>query len=406
MKRHLSLLPLLCLAAAAQTPAPPQDPNAEMLRELSAITGLSVSKPVPMDRMSKAQMRSYFQERIKDEVKPEEIRVQELVMKKFGLAPADFSLEKTTIDLLTEQAAAFYDYKKKRMVMPEDSSGPTADIALVHELAHALADQHFNLEQYIKKSSANDDSALARAAVMEGQATWLMAEYMARKMGQSLKTNPMIMQMMSQASAASGGGFPVLNSVPLYMKESLIFPYMKGLEFQQEVVLKYGQDGFSKVFQTPPSSTQQILHPAKYFEGTKPAPVTMPQLSGGGWKKTAEGMLGEFDLMILFRQHNKESEPLAESWRGGRYQLWERASDKRAVIAYAFAWESPEKSKAAFEAWQKLLQAKWKKYEPAAPATDSLRGAGDDGVFLLRLDGSQFTGLEGLAAATDARAAR
>jgi len=399
MKRYLSLLPILCFVAFAQT----EDPNAEMMKELSRITGFSITRQVPMDRMSKDQMRQYFQVRIKEEVKPEEIRVQGLVMKKLGLAPADFDLEKTTVELLTEQAAAFYDYKKKRMVLPEGASGGMQDIALVHELAHALADQHFSLEQYIKKSSSNDDSALARAAVMEGQATWLMAEYMAQKMNQSLKTSPMIMQMIAQQTAESGAGFPVLNSVPMYMKESLIFPYMKGLEFQQAVAIKLGQDGFSKVFQTPPASTQQILHPAKYFESAKPVTVSVPQLAGRGWKKTSEGMLGEFDLMILLRQHVKTSEPLAESWRGGKYELWERASDNRAVISYTFALESPEKAKELYDAWQKLLSSKWTKYQPGAEAAGNLRGSGDDGLFLLRLEGSQISSLEGMAVVTEAR---
>ena len=113
-------------------------------------------------------------------MKPEELRAEEITLKKIGFVPADFNLEQSTVDLLTEQAAAFYDYHKKKLFLTDwASSSSMQDAALVHELAHALADQHFHLERFIKKGGASDDSALARMAVMEGQATWLMTEALA-----------------------------------------------------------------------------------------------------------------------------------------------------------------------------------------------------------------------------------
>ena len=123
---------------------------------------------------------------MKDRVKEatqEDIRIEELTLKKFGFVPKDFDLAKTTVDLLTEQAAAFYDFHKKKLYITDWTSPDLREAALTHELAHAIADQNFNLGRFLKQASKNDDGALARMAVMEGQATWLMSESIARRGG-------------------------------------------------------------------------------------------------------------------------------------------------------------------------------------------------------------------------------
>jgi hypothetical protein len=142
---------------------------------------------VPCDFITKEKINEFLKKRIKDVAKPEDIRAEELTLKKFGFVPPDFDLAKNTVDLLTEQAAAFYDYDKKKLFITESTPDDTQEPVLAHELSHALADQHFNLGKFIKQGKKSDDGASARLAVMEGQATWLMSEFLARKLGQSLK---------------------------------------------------------------------------------------------------------------------------------------------------------------------------------------------------------------------------
>ena len=146
------------------------------LQELSAITGLTAKKKIHYDLISRDKVSEFLKDRVKDSVKPDDLRAEELTLKKLGFVPQDFDLEKSTVDLLTEQAAAFYDYHKKRLYLTDWTTSAMQESALVHELAHALADQNFHLERFIKQSGQSDDSELARMAVMEGQATWLMAE--------------------------------------------------------------------------------------------------------------------------------------------------------------------------------------------------------------------------------------
>lgn len=259
---------LAATAASAQAPTP--DPLFgkidEIVAELAKISGLTQLQKIDCERITKDRLEEFLKQRVKETVKPGEIRVEETALKKFGFVPTDFNLEKTTIELLSEQAAAFYDFRKKKLFLIDPGADALEYPALVHELAHALADQHFHLEKFIDRASKEDDSSLARLAVMEGQATWLMSEFLARRTGRSLKDAPMLVTLMSRASDLASGQYPVFSRAPLYLRETLMFPYRDGLLFQQAVIEKLGMAGFAEVFRKPPVSTQQILHPEKYFE--------------------------------------------------------------------------------------------------------------------------------------------
>lgn len=389
---------LLLLVAAATLCA---QTNSETLQQLSKITGFKVRKPVPQDSMTRDQLKEYFDKRMAEVVSPEELRIEELVLKRFGLVPETFDLKQSTLDLMTEQAAAFYDYRKDRMVILDGQSGFMQNIALVHELAHALADQHFDLDKYIRKNSADDDALLARQAVMEGQATWLMSEMMIQRGGQSLRNSPEMVEMMSRMASAGGGAFPVFDQSPLYMKESLLFPYAQGMVFQQAVVMKLGDAAFIEVFRKPPISTQEVLHPERYLErsaavNVQPG-VTVPQPPDAkNWKRLTSGAIGEFDHMILLRQYDKPRELIAAKWAAGNYELHESKKDKRVLLAYASRWENAGIARQYFDAYKAVLKGKWKQCEFAEESETRLRGTGDAGRFELTLEGDTVRSLEGL----------
>src|SRR3954468_3787499 len=155
-----------------------------IVKSLSGITGLAEKHPVPYGRMSQKQLRHFLNRRIKKSLKPEEIYADELALKMFGFVPPDFDLRKSTIDLLTEQAAAFYDYDEKKLFLLDDSSTASETVTLAHELAHALADQHFHLANFMDDTPSNDDENLAHSAVVEGEASWLMMAYTLKQAGQ------------------------------------------------------------------------------------------------------------------------------------------------------------------------------------------------------------------------------
>ena len=126
------------------------------MRQLSDITGMKIHHPVPCAFITKAGVNKFLKDRVHEVAKPDEIRAEELTLKKFNFVPADFDLAKNTVDLLTEQAAAFYDYNKKKMFITETDSAEPQEPVLAHELGHALADQNYNLAKFIKRGEKSE----------------------------------------------------------------------------------------------------------------------------------------------------------------------------------------------------------------------------------------------------------
>jgi hypothetical protein len=404
MVRALALIALAAAMASAQDGKAPAlcaeiGPLAEQLTKISA---MPLRHPVPCGFISKAKINEFLNKRVKEVAKPEDLRAEELTLKKFGLVPADFDLAKSTVDLLTEQAAAFYDYDKKKLFITETTSSENQEPVLAHELAHAIADQSFNLAKFIKQGRKSDDGSTARQAVMEGQATWLMSELMARKNGQTLKDSPSLLAMMTGASEAADGQYPVFDQSPLYLRLTLIFPYTKGMLFQNAVYERDGQVGFADVFLKPPVSTQQILHPQKYFAGVKPTTPDVPDPHlDKGYKSLVGGTLGELDVSAMLEQYagKARAAAIAPHWRGCSFELRENKKAGRVVLLYALELDSTDAARQYFAAYREQLKKKWKRMSVSTETADTVTGTGDDGRFELHLKGAVVTSVEGLVPA-------
>ena len=114
-----------------------------MLAVMSKMTGLETTRPIKRSIITREQIRDLVESRLKEETTPEAIRAEELTLKMFGFVNEDFDLAKQYVDVLAEQATALYDYQTKQLYLATWTPEDLQEVALVHELAHALADQHF-----------------------------------------------------------------------------------------------------------------------------------------------------------------------------------------------------------------------------------------------------------------------
>lgn len=400
LKLTLFLTLLTAIPAASQPGAAKLCAQIPPLAEqLTKISGMPLRHPVPCDFISKEKIKEFLNKRIKEVAKPEDLRAEELTLKKFGLVPADFDLAKNTVELLTEQAAAFYDYDKKKLFITDTTTSDSQEPVLSHEIAHAIADQNYNLAKFIKAGRKSDDGATARLAVMEGQATWLMSELLAQKSGQSLKDSPSLLAMMSGATDGGAGQYPVFDNSPLYLRLTLVFPYTKGMLFQHALFERDGKNAFPEVFLKPPNSTQQILHPDKYFAGVKPTEPELPKVNlGKGYKSLVGGSLGELEHAVMLEQYSGKqvAGELAPHWRGCTFEILESRKAGRAVLQYAVDWDDEDAARRYYVAYRTQLTKKWKLIQIASESADVVNGTGDDGRFELRRTGTRVTSVEGL----------
>ncbi len=284
-------------APAAKSPTPNAAEINAVLKELSDITGFRIRHELPFELITKAQVNTYVKDQIKRSVKPDEIRAQETTLKKLGFVPAEFDLKQTTIDLLTEQAAAFYDFRRKKLFISDWASVNMRDSAVIHELAHALADQNFSIQKFLGKGDDDSEASMAREAVVEGQASWLMLEVDARRNGRSLADPDVARALMDSDSGSSDSQYPVFNNAPLYLKKTMLFPYDAGEKFQQAIFLHDGKNSFARVFKEPPVSTAQIDFPARYFDKEAFSTPKLPAAGGIVRNPFVTGSLGELETL-------------------------------------------------------------------------------------------------------------
>jgi hypothetical protein len=210
--------------------------------------------------------------------------------------------------------------------------------------------------------------------------------------------------MGAGASEAMASQYPVLANAPLYIRTSLIFPYNQGLKFQHALVQKLGNEAFSRVFRDAPVSTQQVMHPELYLNGTRPVAVSLPALANPkNWKPVSDGTVGELDHAVLLEQYlsKQDADELAPAWRGGAFGLAEHKNDRRIALLYASQWADAASARRMFDAYRRVMKGKWKNMRVTTDAENRIEGEGDDGLFRLTLDGTRVTSVEGLKTPED-----
>ena len=308
--------------------------------------------------MDRVELRKFLGGEIDAEYPAERFESDERTYIALGYCEPGFDLRKTTMAMLTEEIAGFYDPKSKSLCLidatrkekPKKKSlwdkifsrekrfNPDEQRSVLsHELAHALADQHFDLEGMRRAVQHDDDATLASVAVVEGEAMLVMViDSMARGRGDGASHLPGVAAsaelFAKTTQLATSWGFGVgsaFSSAPLVMREGLIFPYAAGMKFCAHYARFGDWKSIDALFREPPVSTEQILHPEKYRGPERDDPVRLafrenPPLDAARWRGLRENGVGEFGVEVLLRPAvgRARSEAAAAGWDGDVYRVW------------------------------------------------------------------------------------
>lgn len=364
----LLVLSLLSIPATAQQNrvASLQALVAPFFAQLSALRGLpSAGPPPPVVVRSRSETRRFLDQELNRKYPPARLEAEQKSLIVWGLAPPDFDLRAFFLDLMEEQAAAYYDTVGKVMVLADWLTLEQQQAALVHELVHALQDREISLDRFIGPSRGRGDQLLAREALIEGEAVALSLELTLKSQSLDLLKIPDLAAVQQLIAAQSAG--PVFDRAPRFIKDLLLFPYTHGLAFVHQFRQRQSWSAMSALYRNPPRSTTQILHPAKLFDRREdPLAIALPDLSAAltpGWRRVDEDEMGEWPVGEVLAGHVGEAAArrLAEGWRGDRYQVWE--ASPALLLVYRVAWETEMIAEGFAQAYAGLLE---KKYPPIA----------------------------------------
>ncbi|MGA8429577.1 MAG: hypothetical protein WB729_07125 [Candidatus Sulfotelmatobacter sp.] len=358
----------------------------EILAFDSKQTGLPIKKEVKRKLTSREEVVSYLTKHMNDE-DTQRLRRSELVLKKFGLLPRDYDLEKLLVALLREQVAGYYDPKTKTVNLLDWVPIEEQEPVMAHELTHALQDQTINLQKWMKKGEKdlaeirkdptpadieNDEIDNARQAVIEGQAEAVMLQYALSPVGRSIIDSPDLVESMESSMLDGTPDSTAFRDAPIFLKESLTFPYSYGLEFEVKLWQTGGKEkAFAGVLANPPHTTRQIMEPDTYLSGEKIDPMRIPDFARDfkEYMKFDIGAMGEFDVDILIEQYagKQLAKRLYPEWRGGYYYAARSKADTAAPIGllYVSRWASAEKASEFASIYARSLAQRYKKVEAA-----------------------------------------
>jgi len=333
----------------------------EVLKLMSEITGLRQRTPLKKSLRSREEIRAYVIKQMDEEKKPAERYAGARSAEAFGLLPKGFDLDKFLVEILTEQVEGLYDPKTQEFYIADWSPIEDQRMVMAHELTHALEDQHFQIEAWEHAARPNEDAELARDAVLEGSAMAAMMDYLMLGTGHSIQDIPEFDPSMLMGDL---GASPALKEAPPFIKDSLMFPYMNGLTFSAAVLRPTGWSGLSRIFERPPVSTQQILHPSLYQSGKIPTNVSLPSLEkvlGPNWVKLDENIMGEFGWKEVLKQFldNDRAKAMAAAWDGDWYALYEQKENKRLVLAARLHLDNEEHAARFFGQYSEALEKKY-----------------------------------------------
>jgi hypothetical protein len=367
----------------------------EILAFDSKQTGLPIRKQVKRRLTSRDEVESYLTKHMKDE-DVKRLQRSELVLKKFGLLPRDFDLEKLLVSLLREQVAGYYDPKTKTVNLLDWVPMEEQEPVMAHELTHALQDQTVGLDKWMKRGDKdlgeirkdptpadieNDEIDDTREAVIEGQAETVMLQYELAPVGRSILDSPDLVDSMESQMANVTEDSTVFKDAPIFLRESLTFPYSYGLKFEVKLLEKGGKEkAFAGVLANPPHTTRQIMQPETYLSGEQvpPLPVVEFKRDFKEYVKFDIGAMGEFDVAVLIEQYagKKLSERLYPEWRGGYYYAARPKGDPNSDLAvnaplglfYVSRWSDAEKAAEFANIYARSLAQRYKKAEEVGSA--------------------------------------
>jgi hypothetical protein len=271
--------------------------------------GLAFLRPVPVELQSDDDFGASLRRLQRRRGGDAEASVLVNVMRALGLVDGD--LDASVLEAGAEEGVlGFYDSGRRRLYVRGDAATPAVRRVLVHELTHALDDQHFGLERpHLERRE--DEAALGFASLVEGDAVRVEERYF-----ESLSPEE------RRAADVETDAIGVDPDLPRVFEVLLAFPYDAGVAFVAALAGAGGPERIDAAFANPPTTSEQILHPERFL-GEEPGKEVAAPVADG--RLVDRGQLGELGLRLLLQEGGLDRGAAArgaDGWGADRWVAW------------------------------------------------------------------------------------
>jgi hypothetical protein len=297
--------------------------HASQLRELRALDDVSQVE-LPRDRLI-AKLRAH----VERTVPRVEIESEQLFLHTIGVLGASESYEDAVYAALRDAVAGMYEPFDKKMYVPNDLPADVLGASVLHESVHALQDQHFDLGAFEKWLPGQGDTMSARSCLAEGDATSAATDGEGQAHDASL----------DQAGET-------------YVAREMVAPYVFGTAFVRALRKRGGWAEVNRAWTRTGLTTEQIIHPDKWFadEGALAVPIPTMTALGASGVRVSTDVRGELGLRLVLASAmpGLAAAQAAEGW-GGDALFIGRVGDAPA-IAWRLRFDDDAHTQRAFAA--------------------------------------------------------
>jgi hypothetical protein len=313
--------------------------------------GLLYEHPVAIDFLTADEYTDRILER--DELTDEDVEDLEQAeseLRAMGLVTGDVDLVEALRAVQDEGTLAYYDQDEDRIIIRGTEISPALNVTLVHELTHALQDQHFDLDREDESDDGADEDVFR--SLVEGDATRIEDGYVANLTDE--ERAKYVVETASQEESTD------LSAVPSVWLAFVGAPYSLGRDLVAYLDATDGNGAVNDALDDPPRSELVLLDPFRYSDAESVAEVPVPALSDAE-SQLDDGDLGALTLFFLLSSHHDALVALeaADSWTGDAYVTFER--DDRVCMRVSVA----SVDDGAARELERLLQ-EWGDASPAA----------------------------------------
>ncbi|MHC4662242.1 MAG: hypothetical protein ACYS8W_11190 [Planctomycetota bacterium] len=327
--------------------------------EVAGRRGLTPAKQVRVVFADREEMRKLLQDELQYEFDNGSFELYKKTNELFGLISPGCPLKERLVELYLAVPGVYMPYQRL-LVMQNGLDRNRRDSTLLHELAHALQDQHFALGEKLDKAKSNGDLAYAFRCLAEGDAVAVQmgGERFLKKDGDPVEYLRGIM------SANRGwGGLGIPPAITAQVENC----YVLGLTFIEAVHRAGGWPEVNSAYDKI-ASTEQIIHPAKYFSGREiDMPVSIDSALIGedpfpGWDLISTNVHGEYMTGLILRQRVPDgaAERASSGWGGDRYWIFRESSGNgRLFYIWLTVWDGENDAVEFAEVIETYFSAKY-----------------------------------------------
>ena len=322
----------------------------------------------------------------RDALRQDVFEAQELY-KTLGLMKESQELEDVLVGIQLQQVTALFDDESESVYVLSDATsiGAREELAYAAAFMGGMQQKLFNISELRRRArEGGSDRLRAVDALIKGDIAQVATMY------QGTVFSSEQMEELRKPLPENK-----LLEAPEVVRKAALLPQREGADFVAELfgTDDKGWDGVNAAYSNPPVSTEQVLHPEKYFAGEEPQSTTIPDLAdeiGKGWVQVSSNVMGEFLIRTYLEQYvdKIQAADAAEGWGGDRYSLLSGPEGERLLVSM-IKWDTFLDRAEFFDVYRLFMGIKTQ----AAGGTS--RGVGEGSMTWVTPDETVFVGEAG-----------